>query len=298
MNRGVLYALAAYLCWGFLPVFWKAVQLASPLEILGHRIVWSLAFLLIVLTVRRQWRWLQRVATDRRILLTFAATSLVLSVNWLTYIWAVNAGHVIETSLGYFINPLVNVVLGVVVLQERLRWGQWAAVGLAAAGVLYLTISLGSPPWIALTLAFTFGLYALVRKTATLNSLEGLTLETLFMIVPALLYLFYLEAMGRGTFGHLSPTFTSLLIATGVLTAIPLLLFAAGARRIPLSLVGILQYTSPTIQFLLGVFLYREPFSATKLVGFVLIWLALLIYSGESLWQWRQVSALKPVGAR
>lgn len=294
MNRGVLYALGAYLCWGFLPVFWKAVQQASPLEILAHRVVWSLVFLLILLAILRKWRWLRAVATDRRILLTFALTSLVLSINWLTYIWAVNAGHVIETSLGYFINPLVNVLLGVVVLHERMRWGQWLAIGVAAVGVLYLTIALGSLPWIALTLAFSFGLYALIRKTAALNSLEGLTLETLFMIGPALLYLLYLESVGRGTFGHLSPTFSGLLITTGVVTAIPLLLFAAGARRIPLSLVGILQYTSPTIQFLLGVFLYREPFSATKLVGFVLIWLALTLYTGESLWQRRQVAQLKP----
>ena len=298
MNRGMLYALGAYLAWGFLPVFWKAVHLATPLEILAHRVVWSLLFLLAVLTVLRQWRWLGRVATDRRILLTFALTSLVLSINWLTYIWAVNAGHVVESSLGYFINPLVNVVLGVVVLHERLRWGQWAAVCLAATGVIYLTISLGTLPWIALTLAFSFGIYALMRKTASLNSLEGLTLETLFMIIPAVGYLLYLEATGRGTFGHVSPTLTILLFATGVVTAVPLLLFAAGARRIPLSLVGLLQYATPTIQLMLGVFLYHEPFSVSKLVGFVLIWLALLIYSGEGLWQRRQVNALKPVAAR
>ncbi|MCB0062693.1 MAG: EamA family transporter RarD, partial [Caldilineaceae bacterium] len=292
MNRGVLYVLGAYLAWGCLPIFWKAMGQAAPLEILAHRIVWSLVFLLLVLAALRQWRWLRRVITDRRILLTFGVTSLVLSINWLTYIWAVNTGHVVESSLGYFINPLVNVVLGVAVLHERMRWGQWAAVGLAALGVLYLTISLGALPWIALTLAFSFGIYALVRKTASLNSLEGLTVETLFMIVPAAAYLFYLEWAGQGTFGHVSPTLTGLLMATGVVTAIPLLLFAAGARRIPLSLVGILQYTSPTIQFLLGVFLYREPFSATKLVGFVLIWLALALYSGEGIWHRRQVRAL------
>lgn len=295
MNRGVLYVLGAYLSWGCLPIFWKAMGQAAPLEILAHRIVWSLVFLLLVLAVLRQWRWLRRVATDRRVLLTFGITSLVLSINWLTYIWAVNAGHVVESSLGYFINPLVNVVLGVVVLQERMRWGQWGAVGLAATGVLYLTISLGSLPWIALTLAFTFGIYALARKTATLNSLEGLTLETLFMVVPAVAYLLYLEFIGHSTFGHVSPTLTGLLMATGVVTAIPLLLFAAGARRIPLSLVGILQYTSPTIQFLLGIFLYREPFSAAKLVGFALIWLALITYSWEGIWHRRQVRALKPV---
>lgn len=297
MNRGVLYALGAYLAWGCLPIFWKAMGQAAPLEILAHRVVWSLVFLLLILVALRQWRWLRRAVTDRRILLTFGVTSLVLSINWLTYIWAVNAGHVLESSLGYFINPLVNVVLGVVVLQERMRWRQWGAVGLAALGVLYLTISLGSLPWIALTLAVTFGIYALVRKTATLNSLEGLTLETLFMVVPAVAYLFYLEFVGKSTFGHVSPTLTGLLLATGVVTAIPLLFFAAGARRIPLSLVGILQYTSPTLQFLLGLFLYREPFSAAKLVGFGLIWLALAVYSGEGVWQRRRVHGFKAVSA-
>jgi chloramphenicol-sensitive protein RarD len=297
MNRGVLYALGAYLAWGFLPVFWKAVQAASPLEILAHRVVWSLVLLLIVLAALGQWRWLRRAVADRRILLAFGVTAVVLSINWLTYIWAVNAGHVVETSLGYFINPLVNVVLGVVVLRERMRPGQWLAVGIAAAGVLYLTISMGSPPWIALTLAISFGIYALVRKTAALNSLEGLTLETLFMGIPALAYLMYLEWMGRGAFGHGSTSLTLLLMATGVVTAIPLLAFAAGARRIPLSLVGLLQYTAPTIQFLLGVFLYREPFSAGRLIGFVMIWLALAIYSGESLWQRRQSAPLKPLQA-
>lgn len=295
MNRGVLYALSAYLAWGLLPVFWKAVRAAAPLEILAHRILWSLVFVLLLLAARRQWRWLRAVATDRRILLTYAISSLVLSINWLTYIWAVNAGHVVETSLGYFINPLVSVVLGVLILHEQMRPGQWLAVGIAAAGVLYLTVSMGGLPWIALTLASSFAIYGLARKTAALNSLEGLTLETLFMVIPALAYLIYLEGAGRSAFGHTAPTLTMLLMATGVITAIPLLLFAAGARRIPLSLLGILQYATPTLQFLLGVFLYHEPFSASRLVGFLIIWLALAIYSGESLWQRRQSAPFKPV---
>ncbi|MEZ4673168.1 MAG: EamA family transporter RarD [Caldilineaceae bacterium] len=297
MNRGILYALGAYLSWGLLPLFWKALQGAAPLEILAHRVVWSVLFLLALLTVRRQWQWIRQVSRDRRVLLTFAATSVLLSVNWLTYIWAVNAGYVLESSLGYFINPLVNVVLGVVILGERMRWGQWAAVTLAAAGVIYLTVTLGTVPWIALTLALTFGVYALVRKTASLNSLEGLMVETAFMLIPALGYLFYLEWQGRGTFGHLAITHSVLLFATGVVTAVPLLLFAAGARRIPLSMIGLLQYTSPTIQFLLAIFLYHEPFSTTRLAGFVLIWTALAVYSGESLWQRRQLNTLEPVKA-
>ncbi len=295
MNRGILYALGAYLAWGFLPLYWKAVQVATPLEILAHRVVWSLLLLFGLLTLLGQWRGLGQVLRDRRLLLTFVATALLLSVNWLTYIWAVNAGHVIESSLGYFINPLVNVVLGVLVLQERMRRGQWLAVGLAATGVLYLTVSLGSLPWIALTLAFSFGGYGLLRKTAALNSLNGLTLETSFMFVPAVGYLLYLEWQGRAIFGHVSTELTLLLVGTGLITAVPLLLFAAGARRIPLSMVGLLQYIAPTIQFLLGIFLYHEPFSTGKLVGFVLIWLALALYSGEGLWRRRQHNALKPV---
>lgn len=296
MNRGVLYALGAYLSWGLLPVFWKAVQVATPVEILSHRIVWSVLFLFLLLAVRRHWVWLHEARHDRRLLLIFGATSLLLSVNWLTYIWAVNAGHVLESSLGYFINPLVNVLLGVVILREQMRPGQWVAVGLATVGVLYLTLSLGSLPWIALTLAFSFGFYALLRKTAALNSLEGLTLETSFMFLPALAYLLYLDATGQGTFGHVSLGLTTLLFATGVVTAIPLLLFAAGARRIPLTTIGLLQYLSPTIQFLLAIYLYHEPFTGSKLVGFVFIWLALGVYSGEGLWRRRQNGRLRAVG--
>ncbi len=228
-----------------------------------------------------------RCLRNPRILLTFLATALLLSINWLTYIWAVNTGHVVESSLGYFINPLVNVVFGVLFLGERMRAGQWVAVGLAALGVIYLTLSLGALPWIGLTLAFSFAGYGLLRKTAQLNSLEGLALETLFLFVPALLYLFYLARTGAAVFGQ-QPSITVLLMLSGLFTAIPLLLFAAGARRISFSLVGILQYTGPTIQLLLGIFLYGEAFSLTKLIGFGLIWLALALYSGESYIQWRR----------
>ncbi|MBX3011810.1 MAG: EamA family transporter RarD [Caldilineaceae bacterium] len=290
----MLYALGAYLAWGFLPIFWKAVQAATPLEILAHRIVWSLLLLVGILCYRRQWGWLALALRDRRICITFALTALLLGINWLTYIWAVNAGHVLETSLGYFMNPLVNVLFAVLFLQERIRPGQWLAVGIAALGVLYLTVNAGSLPWIGLTLAFSFAGYGLLRKTAALNSLEGLTLESSFLFLPALFYLLYLEGSGQAVFGHTDPSTTLLLVLTGGFTAFPLLLFAAGARRIPFSLVGLLQYTAPTIQFLLGIYLYGEPFSFSKLIGFACIWLALLLYSGESLWQWRRTV---PVGA-
>ncbi len=283
MNKGIFYALAAYLIWGFLPLFWKAVQVATPLEILSHRIVWSLLLLVGILGIQQRWGWLAPALRDRRTLGTFLLSALLLGINWLVYIWAVNIGHIVEASLGYFINPLVNVVFGVIFLQEQMRPGQWLAVGLAALGVLYLTVTLGAPPWVGLTLAFSFAGYGLLRKTARLNALEGLTFETAFLFLPALAYLLYLGGTGQGVFGVESGKLTALLLLSGVFTALPLLLFAAGARRIPFSLVGILQYIAPTIQFLLGVYLYGEPFSLARLVGFGLIWLALALYSGEHL---------------
>jgi len=285
MNKGILYALSAYLIWGFLPLFWKAVQVATPVEILSHRIVWSLLLLVAILGVQQRWDWLTPALRDRRTLGTFLLSALLLGINWLVYIWAVNIGHVVEASLGYFINPLVNVVFGVLFLREQMRPGQWLAVGLAALGVLYLTVTSGAPPWVGLTLAFSFASYGLLRKTARLNALEGLTFETSFLFLPALFYLLYLGGTGQGAFGTVSGSLTSLLILSGLFTALPLLLFSAGARRIPFSLVGILQYIAPTIQFLLGVYLYGEPFSPARLVGFGLIWLALALYSAETVWR-------------
>ena len=287
LRQGIIAGLTAYLIWGLVPIFFKQLHGVGAVEIIAHRIVWSLLLLVGLLLYRRQWAWLAGAIRNRRTLLTFMATAVLLAINWLTYIWAVNAGHVVESSLGYFINPLVNVLFGVLFLQEQMRPGQWVAIGLATLGVLYLTIRLGSLPWIGLTLAFSFAAYGLLRKTAQLNSLEGLTFETSFLFLPALLYLLYLGFTGHAVFGHTAPTTTLLLVLTGVFTAFPLLLFAAGARRIPFSLVGILQYIAPTIQFVLGVYLYGEPFSLNKLVGFGLIWLALAVYSGESLWRWR-----------
>lgn len=285
MNKGILYALGAYLIWGFLPLFWKAVQVATPLEILSHRIVWSLLLLVGILGVQQRWGWLALAVRDRQTLGTFLLSALLLGINWLVYIWAVNVGHIVEASLGYFINPLVNVVFGVIFLQEQMRPGQWLAVGLAALGVLYLSITLGALPWVGLTLGFSFAGYGLLRKTARLNALEGLTFETSFLFVPALFYLLYLGATGQGVFGVVNGKLTVLLLLSGLFTALPLLLFSAGARRIPFSLVGILQYIAPTIQFLLGVYLYGEPFSPARLVGFGLIWLALALYSAETVWQ-------------
>jgi chloramphenicol-sensitive protein RarD len=281
MRKGVLAAAVAYTLWGILPVYWTAIQTVPALEILCHRLVWSLALLALLLAVRRQWAWLRQVHKRPRLLLTSLGSASLLGVNWLTYIWAVNAGHVVDSSLGYFINPLVSVLLGVLFLRERLRPWQIIAMGLAALGVLLFTLGLGAFPWIAFTLAGTFGFYGLLRKTAPLGSLEGFSLEMAALFPPALAYLVHLESAGTASFAH-AGTVTSLLLAlTGVVTTVPFLLFASAARRVTLATVGIMQYIAPTLQFLLGVFFYREPVSPARLVGFAAIWLALLLYSAE-----------------
>ena len=288
MNKGILYAAAAYIIWGLLPLYWKALQGVPALEILAHRIVWSLIFVSVILTVRHKWSFVKPALRDRRIVLTFVASGLLLSVNWFTYIWAVNDGHIVETSLGYFINPLVNVLLGYVVLKERMRPAQWAAIALAAAGVLYLTLSYGSFPWIALTLAFSFGTYGLLRKTAKLNSAEGLAMETAVLFLPAAGYLLLLQSQGAGSFAGGDLSTTLLLFFAGAATSIPLLFFAAGARLIPLASLGLLQYIAPTLQFLIGVLVYDEPFGISRLIGFSIIWLALILYSAEGLAHYRR----------
>jgi chloramphenicol-sensitive protein RarD len=283
MRGGVLAAIVAYTLWGILPVYWKALQAVPSLEILAHRTVWSLLFVLVLLAVRRQWAWLQRSRKDPRLLLRFVASACLLGGNWFTYIWAVNSGHVVDSSLGYFINPLLSVLLGVLFLRERLRLWQGLAIGFALLGVVFLTVAYGTFPWIALTLAGTFGVYGLLRKTASFGSLEGLALETALLSAPTLAYLLLLESEGSGAFVHAGLGTSLLLIGAGVITAFPLLMFGYAARNVTLATVGILQYIAPTLQFLLGVFVYAEPFSQTRLIGFAAIWLALAIYSAEGL---------------
>ncbi len=278
MNRGILYAIGAYLIWGFMPVYIKQLAGVPPLQILGHRIVWSFLFLAIVIVALRQTASLRRAVVGMRVLGIYLVAALLLAANWLTYIIAVNEGHVVESSLGYFINPLVSVLLGVVFFHERLRKWQWAAVGIATLGVLYLTVDYGRLPWIAIILALTFGLYGLVKKAAPLGALHGLTLETALLFLPALVYLAWEGYQGVGAFGSGDPGLSVLLAMAGLVTAIPLLMFGSAARSIPLSMVGLLQYIAPTCQFLLGVLVYQEPFSAARLVGFVIIWSALLIF--------------------
>jgi chloramphenicol-sensitive protein RarD len=285
MRAGVLYAAAAYAIWGLFPLYFKALQGISPSEILMHRIVWSLIFLAILLTWRRQWAWLRGLLQKPKVLAGFTASAVLLSTNWLIYIWSVNNDRVVEASLGYFINPLVNVLMGYVVLRERLRRGQWAAIALAAAGVGWLTWTGGHLPWIALTLAITFGTYGLLRKTAALGALEGLSLETMILFPFALCFTIWLTVSGDNHFPQAPLSTQLLLISAGPITAIPLLMFAAGARRIPLSLLGLLQYIGPSLQLLLGVWLYHEPFGGARLAGFAMIWAALALYSAEGLWR-------------
>lgn len=283
INRGILYGIGAYTIWGFLPIYWKALQQIPAMEILANRMVWSLLFVVTLLVIRRHWSWLRPALRNRRILVTYFGTASLLAVNWFTYIWAVNAGFVIETSLGYFINPLLNVLLGMLFLRERLRLGQILALCLAAGGVVYLTFVYGTFPWIAIILALTFGFYGLLRKTGPLQSTEGLTMETAVYFIPALAYLLFLNIQGSGSFASSDPRTTFLLAGTGVVTGVPLLLFGAAAKRITMTNLGLLQYIAPTMQFLLGVFLYQESFTEDRLIGFSLIWLALIVYSIEGL---------------
>jgi chloramphenicol-sensitive protein RarD len=281
MKKGILYGIGAYFLWGFFPVYWKLLHHVPALQLLGHRISWSFLLLMAVIFVTRQWKEF-RAQLNKRTFLIYTVAALLIGVNWLTYVWAVNANFIVETSLGYFINPLLSVLLGVIILREKLRPAQWIPIGLAAAGVIYLTVIYGKLPWIALTLAFSFGMYGLVKKLTPLGSLYGLTFETGILFLPALIYLSLMEANGTGAFLHTGTPSDLLMVGAGVVTTIPLLMFASAARSIPLTLVGLLQYITPTLQFLLGVFIYKEPFDHTHLIGFGIIWIALIVFWVEN----------------
>ncbi|MCJ7433990.1 MAG: EamA family transporter RarD [Anaerolineales bacterium] len=280
-KKGMLYGIGAYALWGFFPIYWKLLHHISAVQLISHRIGWSFILLMLVIFVTGQLKDFRSTINARTFRIYFIA-ALLIGVNWLVYVWAVNAGFIVETSLGYFINPLLSMLMGVIFLRERLRLTQWIPVGLAAIGVGYLTFVYGRPPWIALVLAFSFATYGLIKKIAPLGSLYGLTLETGILFLPALAYLIFTEVNGTGAFLHDTTPVNMLLVGAGVVTTIPLLMFASAAQRIPLTRVGVLQYIAPTIQFALGVFLYKEPFDRAHLIGFSIVWIALIIFWVEN----------------
>jgi chloramphenicol-sensitive protein RarD len=280
-KEGILYAFGAYFIWGLTPIYWRMIQHVPAIQLIGHRIAWSFILLSLVLFATRQWSKLRSLASERRIMRIYLVAAALVGCNWFIYVWAVNAGYIVEASLGYFINPLLSVLLGVIFLRERLRVFQWVAVGLAATGVIYLTVVYGRLPWIALGLAFTFGFYGLVKKTAPLSSLHGLTLETGILFVPSLIFLAYQDRLGQGAFLHTGIGSDLLMAGAGLVTTIPLLMFVSAARRIPLTTIGIMHYITPTCQFLIGVLIYREAFDATKALGFGIVWIGLIIFAVE-----------------
>ena len=278
-RKGLLYGIAAYSLWGVIPLFWKLLTHVDPVEILAHRAVWGLGAFVGLAAIAGVWPEVRVALRDRRTLAVMALSGALLAINWGTFVAAVATDHLLDASLGYFINPLVSVALGMVVLGERLRRLQWLAIALAATGVALLTVDAGTLPWISLVLAVTFGLYGLVRKTAKVDSLVGSTVETAIMTPIAIAYLVFLAARGGGALGHAGTTTELLLVATGVITAVPLLLFTSAARRLPLSTVGFLQYLAPTGQFLLAVLAFGEPFARGKLAAFACIWAGLAVFS-------------------
>ncbi|MGW4891384.1 EamA family transporter RarD [Kitasatospora sp. NPDC004240] len=286
-GRGLWYGFAAYGIWGLFPLFWPLLEPAEADDILANRMVWSLVAMVLLLTAMRHWDWIRPLLREPRKLVMSAAAAAVVSVNWGVYIWGVNAGHVVETSLGYFINPLVTIAFGVLVLKERLRTAQWAAVGIGAAAVAVLTVGYGRLPWIALTLALSFATYGLLKKTVGLSGVQSLALESAFMFPFALAYLVYLEITGKGTFGHaVAGSFgwghSGLLVLSGLITAVPLLFFGAAAVRVPLTMLGLLQYLAPLFQFLIGVAVFHESMPPARWAGFALVWAALAVLTWDA----------------
>ncbi|WP_425830705.1 EamA family transporter RarD [Streptomyces fractus] len=282
-RTGLLNGFAAYGMWGLVPLFWPLLKPAGAVEVLAHRMVWALVVVGLALLFVRKWDWARELIRQPKRLGLVAIAASVITVNWGVYIWSVNSGHVVEASLGYFINPLVSIALGVLLLKERLRPAQWAAVGTGVVAVLVLAIGYGQPPWISLVLAFSFGTYGLVKKKVNLSGLESLAAETVVQFLPALAYLVWLTAQGRSTFGTEGVGHAALLASSGLITALPLVCFGAAAIRVPLSTLGLLQYLTPVFQFLLGVWYFHEAMPAERLAGFSLVWLALAVLTWDAL---------------
>ncbi|WP_430781041.1 EamA family transporter RarD [Actinoplanes sp. G11-F43] len=302
-RRGYVYGLTAYTLWGFFPIYFKLLQPSPPLEILAHRVLWSVVFVALLLAVMRNWRFLGRLLRTPRKLAGIALAAMLIGVNWGTYIYGVNSSRVLEAALGYFITPLVVVLLGVTVLGERLRALQWAAVGVGALAVAILTIDYGRLPYIALTLAASFGCYGLIKKRMSLPPAEGLFVESAVLALPALGFLTWLNLSHGAEFGHVSVTHTILMVLSGVATAVPLLLFAGAANRVPLIGLGILQYVAPILQLAVGLLVYHEPMPPARLAGFGLVWVALIVFTVDGIRAARRraaaaVSAAEPIPAR
>lgn len=286
-SRGAIAGTLAFVLWGVVPLYWKQMHGVSAFELIAHRIVWSLLFLLGVMTWRKSFVGVRSAVTDWRIFTGGLLSSVLLALNWTIYVWAVNADHIIETSLGYFLTPLCNVALGCVFLKERLRMLQWSAVALAAGGVALLLFHTGRIPWIALSLASSWSLYGLLKKRSRLGPIPGLTVETLALFPVAITFLLWRAHTGAGALGHVNLQLHALIVATGVVTTIPLLLFAYAAQRLRLVTLGVVQYIAPSMQFLIGLLVYHEPFDAARLQACALIWLALLLYTADSFWAQR-----------
>jgi chloramphenicol-sensitive protein RarD len=274
-SLGLIFGLSAYLLWGLFPLYWPLLKPASAYEIVAHRAIWTLVFCLVVLAFHKKLRKTISRIREPKIFLGLLATSALISVNWIVYIWATNAGHVVEASLGYYINPLVIIAFGVLLLKEKMRLGQWIAVGIATVGVVVLTIDYGRLPWIALALAISWGSYGVIKKVLDLGALEGLTIETMLSFIPYAAFLLILQSNGTGQFGH-HWGLSALLISAGAITAIPLLLFNGSTTRLPYTVIGLLQYITPTIQFSIGVWVRHEEMSAARWAGFAIIWCALI----------------------
>lgn len=281
-NLGLIYALAAYTWWGFIPIFWKQLSHVDSIQIVMHRMVWACVLVTLLIIISRQWQQFKPLFSQPKLIFKLLIASLLVSTNWAVFIWAVNTGHLVETSLGYFMNPLLSVALGVILFSEVLRRGQLLALSIAAIGVLYLAFSYGEFPWISLALAVTFALYGAVKKSVSVPATHGLAIETLCLLIPAAAYLFYIEIQGSGQFFDL-PSNTWMLVLGGLFTLVPLLLFAAAAKRISMTALGMTQYIGPSLQLIIGVFIYGESFGSEKMIAFGLIWLALGVYSIDQL---------------
>jgi len=288
MKKGILSAVGAYVIWGLLPIYLKMMQDILPLEVLLNRMIWSLIFIFFVLIAKRHFSWIRGVIKNPKTILSFVGSATMIGINWFIFIWAITANRVVDVSLGYFILPLVNVIIGYFFLRERLRIGQWIAVLIAALGVLWLAVDIGQLPWIAVALAVTFSFYSLLRKTAALGALEGLAIETALLAPVALLWMAYLASHNQSSFVAGTDYQRFLLIISGPITAIPLLMFARGARVVPLYLLGFLQFIGPTLQILLGIFLWHEEVSQNKMIGFAIVWSSLAVYSFEAFLFWHK----------